>query len=145
MQYFLSRSRVVHLFYTRISATSIKMPYSNCFCASLLGPTFPLLFIQHHEEGPLWLRLYLLIPTILFVGHMAIGPAQAQEAVIAILLLMTSSSASLFTSILIYRIFLHQIKSSLRPSLAKTTKFWHVPKVAQSSETFPQFDSLYHQ
>ncbi|CAF9905510.1 MAG: hypothetical protein ALECFALPRED_001001 [Alectoria fallacina] len=81
---------------------------------------------------------------MLFVGQMVIGHAQVQEAAVAVSWVMTSFSASLFTSILVYRIFFHRLRSFPGPFLAKTTKFWHVSKVARNSDNFRQLDNLYH-
>ena len=122
------------------------MPPSYSQPAALLGLITHLLFIrgEHHEEGPLWLRLYILVPIILFAGQLASGHAQAQEAAIAVLWVMISFSASLTTSVLIYRIFFHRLGSFPGPFLAKTTKFWHVSKVVQKSDNFRQLDTLYH-
>lgn len=124
-----------------------EMPLSYSLFAALLGfISHHLIFIrgEHHEEGPLWLRLYLLVSAMLFVGQMVIGHAQVQEAAVAVSWVMTSFSASLFTSILVYRIFFHRLRSFPGPFLAKTTKFWHVSKVARNSDNFRQLDNLYH-
>ncbi|KAL2043852.1 hypothetical protein N7G274_003372 [Stereocaulon virgatum] len=118
----------------------------NLIAAALGVSSHLLLFIrgEHHEEGPLWLGLYLLIALVIFVGQMMIGHVYAQDAALAVLWVMTSFSTSLFTSILIYRIFFHRLRSFPGPFLAKTTKFWHVSKVARRSDNFRQLDSLYH-
>ena len=123
------------------------MPLSYSLFAALLGLiSHHMVFIrgEHHEEGPMWIMLYLTVSAILFAGQMAIGHAPAQEAAVAVLWVMVSFSASLFTSILIYRIFFHRLRSFPGPFLAKTTKLWHVSKVAQNSDNFRQLDALYH-
>ena len=123
------------------------MPPTYNQIAALLGLLSHVRFIrgEHHEEGPLWLRLYILVPIVLFAGQLANGHAQAQDVAIAVFWVMTSFSASLIASILIYRIFFHRLGSFPGPFLAKTTKFWHVSKVAQKSDNFRQLDSLHHE
>ena len=124
-----------------------EMPLSySLFAASLGFISHHLIFIrgEHYEESPLWLRLYLLVSAMLFVGQMVIDHAQAREAAVAVSWVMTSFSASLLTSILIYRIFFHRLRSFPGPFLAKTTKFWHVSAVARNSDNFCQLDRLYH-
>ena len=123
------------------------MPLSYNISAAFLGLiSHHLLFIhgEHHEEGPLWLGFCLLVQAVFLIAQIAIYKAQVREAVIALTWVMASFATALFGSILIYRIFFHRLRSFPGPFLAKTTKLWHVWKVAPKSDNFRQLDSLHH-
>ena len=123
------------------------MPLSYSISAALLGLiSHHLLFIrgEHHEEGPLWLRFYLLVQAILFIAQITIYKAQVREAITALTWVMASFATALFGSILIYRVFFHRLRSFPGPFLAKTTKLWHVSKLAPKSDNFRHLDSLHH-
>lgn len=106
-----------------------------------------LIFIrnEHHIRAPQIFRFFLLFSLFLFLGEARIwalsdpGPAARASALIVL-----SYSASLFTSIAIYRIFFHQLRKFPGPIGARVSKFWHVGKLL-SQPNFKVLDELHQQ
>ena len=93
---------------------------------------------EHHQEGPLWLNVFLLTLCLSFIDQTATGDARIQ-------LIVASFIASLFISMLVYRLFFHRLRAFPGPVLARISKFWHVGKVMRRSDNFRQLDQLYRE
>ena len=106
-----------------------------------------LIFIrnEHHVQAPQIFRVFLLLSLLLFIGEARIWSlSDSIQAARASALLVLSYSASLFTSIIIYRLFFHQLRNFPGPIGARITKFWHVGKLLRQPN-FKVLDDLHRQ
>ena len=106
-----------------------------------------LIFIrnEHHIRAPQIFRLFLLLSLFLFIGEARIWTlSTSAQAASASALIVLSYSASLFTSILIYRILFHPLRHFPGPIGARVSKFWHVGKLL-SQPNFKVLDELHQQ
>ena len=107
-----------------------------------------LIFIrnEHHIQAPQLFRFFcLLLPLFLFVGETRIWAlSDSAHAARASALIMLSYSASLFTSIVIYRLFFHKLRKFPGPFGARVSKFWHVGKLL-GQPNFKVLDDLHEQ
>lgn len=88
-----------------------------------------LIFIR--GEWHLWtsqiVQVHSLIALSIFaIAYQMQGMNKLVDAAISTLVLCTAYTVTLCTSITIYRIFFHRLKTFRGPFLASVTKFWHV-------------------
>ena len=94
---------------------------------------------EHHIQAPQIFRVFLLLSLLLFIGEARIWAfSDSGQAVRASALIALSYSASLFTSIAIYRVFFHKLRNFPGPIGARVSKFWHVGKLLRK----PNFEVL---
>lgn len=99
---------------------------------------------EHHTDAPRLLRLSLALPVLLFFGLWYSSDLDGVEAAKLTGQLVASFSVSLWTSIVIYRIFFHRLRSFPGPFSMKVSKLSHVSKLAPRSDNFIQLDDLHN-
>ena len=113
--------------------------------AGILSHTLIFIRNEHHIRAPEIFRVFLLLALLLFIGEARIWSLNnSVQAARASALLVFSYSASLFTSIIIYRLFFHQLRKFPGPIGARITKFWHVGKLLRQPN-FKVLDNLHQQ
>ena len=83
---------------------------------------------EHHRQAPMLFKLSLIIPFTLFVGQIQLGYGDARQSATRTVLLFGAYTVSLFASMIVYRVFFHQLRHFPGPPMAKVSKFWHVSK-----------------
>ena len=104
------------------------MAYS-CGIAASLGVLSHLLYFirgEHHTQALRILQLSILLPVVSIIalvqfGHYSISLAVQTTACVAL-----SYTGSLWTSMIIYRLFFHPLRHFPGPRLAKVSKVYHV-------------------
>jgi tryprostatin B 6-hydroxylase len=97
---------------------------------------------EHHVEAPTLLRLTILLPCILFGGLWSYGGLDMGPAGVLTSKIVASYFASLWTSIILYRVLFHRLRKFPGPFMWKVTKLWHVYKLAPHSDNYKQLDAL---
>jgi cytochrome P450 len=104
---------------------------SALLTALLAGTGAHLLYFihgEHHDSGS---RLAALVPITWSAAFIILcRNVPWLQAALDTTLLLSSFATGLFTSILIYRLFFHPLRSIPGPTLAKATKFWHSIKLS---------------
>ncbi|KIW13029.1 hypothetical protein PV08_08216 [Exophiala spinifera] len=113
--------------------------------AGVLSHWFYFIRGEHHVQGPLLLRLALVLPCLLLGGLWSYGGLDAISAGTLTLKCVSLYYAALWTSILVYRIFFHRLRRFPGPFMFKTSKLWHVYKLAPNSDNYKQLDALHRQ
>ena len=122
----------MHLAYHAVAATIGILSHVTIFITG-----------EHHLEGPTWLNLFISVLSLSLIGQAVPGDVQLQRMAADVLFVIMSFGASLFTSIVVYRVFFHRLRSFPGPFFARITKFWHVWKVLRRSDNFRQLDRLH--
>jgi hypothetical protein len=82
---------------------------------------------EHHTQPPMIVRIYALLFFLVYLfersGNEVLGPLYSAFLVLA------AHVTGLLTSIVIYRVFFHRLKSFPGPPLGKISKIWHVTKI----------------
>ena len=99
---------------------------------------------EHHRQAPMLFNLSFIVPFTLFIGLVQLGYGDAREAAVMTALMFTAYVVSLFASMVVYRVFFHQLKDFPGPPMAKVSKFWHVSKDL-TSENWRLLDKLHRQ
>ena len=95
---------------------------------------------EHHLESPLLFRLSLLALVIgIFVGP-GVKLWNVQHGISSLFFF----TASLLSSIVIYRLIFHPLRSFKGPLMLRISKLWHVSEVL-NSQNFYYLDTLYQQ
>ena len=118
-----------------------------CIAAAAGILSHNLIFIrnEHHIQAPQLFRFFLLLSLFLFIGEARIWAlSDSGQAIRASTLIVLSYSASLFTSIAIYRVFFHKLRKFPGPIGARVSKFWHVGKLLRQPN-FQVLDDLHQQ
>ena len=118
-----------------------------CIAAAVGILSHNLIFIrnEHHIQAPQLFRFFILLSLFLFIGEARIWAlSDSGQAARVSTLIVLSYSASLFTSIAIYRIFLHKLREFPGPIGARVSKFWHVGKLLRQPN-FKLLDELHQQ
>ena len=111
--------------------------------AALAGlPSHNLFFIrgEHHLKAPTYVQLTVLAFAILSLLQANGGFWQAMLSSLSIL---GSFSGSLFTSMIIYRLVFHPLRSFPGPIMFWLSKLWHVLRVAPSMQNHIVLESLH--
>lgn len=122
-------------------------PTKFCIAAAAGILSHNLIFIrnEHHIQAPQLFRFFLLLSFFLFIGEARIWAlSDSGQAARASALIVLSYSASLFTSIAVYRIFFHKLREFPGPLGARVSKFWHVGKLI-GQPNFKVLDGLHQQ
>ena len=97
---------------------------------------------EHHVQAPMLLRIYaalsIILYYVLYLGKGGMGRAAVETAIITI-----AYAASLFASMITYRVFFHKLHQFPGPMLAPVTKLWHVSQLLKQPN-FTLFDQLHH-
>lgn len=80
---------------------------------------------EHHKSAPTLAYIYLLLVPTIFLCQIYLTNLSPFLAFQEAFSITTAYTAALFTSMSIYRIFFHRIRSFPGPLLACTTKLWH--------------------
>ena len=106
---------------------------SHIHLAAIAGFLSHILFFvwgEHHLQAPKLSLVFSALSTIFLV----ISSVQSNCRACAVrhtLAVIASYGCSLFTSIIIYRIFFHRLRYFPGPFFAKVSKLWHVGKLLQ--------------
>ena len=120
--------------------------YLGLTLAAVMGISSHLLFFingEHHMQAPRLLLVHLAafpLLVILFFWHNGNAWCAIKESI----LITATYSSSLAISIIIYRLFFHQLREYPGPMFARITKFWHVAKLI-SKPNFLLLDELHNQ
>lgn len=114
--------------------------------AGILSHTLVFIRNEHHIQAPQLFRFFcLLLPLFFFIGEARIWALNdSAHAARTSALILLSYSATLFTSIVIYRIFFHKLRQFPGPIGARVSKFWHVGKLL-GQPNFKLLDDLHQQ
>ena len=77
-------------------------------------------------QAPTLLTFYSILSLFIFLAEIRYGASDALSSLYETFLLVSSYSAALFTSMVIYRKYFHRLRHFPGPWLAGATKFWHV-------------------
>jgi len=119
------------------------MQAAELAAASLAGVISHLAFFvrgEHHIHAPKYLRLYLISLVILLSINTRIRTS-ILDATISTFLAVASYAFSLFTSMIVYRLYFHRLRHFPGPTLASATKFYHMYHVL-SCKQYLFLDSL---
>ena len=128
---------------------TVQQEYTKLYlvpaAAGILSHLFIFIRNEHHIQAPYIFRLFLFLVLFLFVAEARIWALNtAAQAAKASALIILSYSLSLFTSIILYRIFFHPLRKFPGPIWARVSKFWHVGKLL-SQPNFKLLDDLHQQ
>ena len=85
---------------------------------------------EHHMEAPFLVLLLPLYFLAVFVSQTSSD--DVYQGLKTSTLVCGTYAAALYTSIVVYRLFFHQLRKFPGPAFAKVTKFWHFFKVLDS-------------
>jgi hypothetical protein len=100
---------------------------------------------EHHVQAPHLLGISMASPILICLGIWKFTSLDAPQAAILAAKLVGSYSTALWSSILLYRVFFHRLRAFPGPWMAKTSKLWHVWKLAPRSDNFRQLDKLHRE
>lgn len=100
---------------------------------------------EHHLSAPRLFRLSLLLPILAVFGLKKYADFETKDAIILSAEVTVSFFTGLWTSILVYRIFFHRLGNFPGPFGAKTSKLWHVWKLAPRADNFRLLESLHQE
>ena len=95
---------------------------------------------EHHLKAPIYVQLTVLAFAILSLLQANEGFWQAMLSSLSIL---GSFLGSLFTSMIIYRLVFHPLRSFPGPIMFRLSKLWHVLRVAPSMQNHIVLQSLH--
>lgn len=107
-------------------------PEAIAIVVGLLVHQFIFVHGEWHLRGPKVVVLHIAIATIIYSAGILIYQGRRQNNVLRITYSILSYNFALFSSIAIYRIFLHRLKQFPGPRIAALTKLWHVWKCRDS-------------
>ena len=100
---------------------------------------------EHHIQAPQLFRFFLFLSLLLFAGEARIWAlSNSGQAAKTSAFIILSYTGSLFTSIVIYRLFFHKLRNFPGPIGARVSKFWHVGKLLRQPN-FKVLDELHQQ
>ena len=125
---------------------TMSLPAQCTFSAAVGILSHICIFIrgEHHLRAPFLFRLYVFLAVALFLSQNLILSYNVREAAYISALLISIYAAALFSSMTIYRIFFHRLRSFPGPPLAKVSKLWHMSKVLDAKQ-YLFLDSLREQ
>ena len=110
---------------------------AQCLLSASLGVLSHLcIFIrgEHHLRSPFLLRFYLTLYGLLVLSETFIQPPNLPDAFKSSFLVIASYATALFTSMTIYRVFLHRLRHFPGPPLAAVSKLYHVSQVLDAKQ-----------
>ena len=87
---------------------------------------------DHHIHAPMLSLLLLFIIFLLWFYHSEVQDDGQYKAIENTFADIVAFSATLLTSMTIYRVFSHPLRGFPGPPLARITKFWHIWKVRKA-------------
>jgi hypothetical protein len=96
------------------------------FAASAVGVASHLLFFkngEHHMEAPLLLWTHIIVFTFLLYANTAFG--DVYHGTVNTIALFSAYLISLWSSIVIYRLFFHRLRKFPGPRMLSVSKLWH--------------------
>lgn len=99
---------------------------------------------EHHKEVVRLAQLFFIVPTAIFALLIRVGKYNITEASLTTFTLAASYLLSLWTSMLIYRVFFHRLGPFPGPPLAKLTKFWHIVQLG-NYDNYKRLDKWHDQ
>ncbi len=115
---------------------------AQCALSAALG-VFSHIFVfirgEYHLRAPFIFRFYLCLALALYLSQTIVIRSSytsddKRYAAANSVLLTVCYGGSLFTSITIYRVFLHRLSRFPGPPLASVSKLWHVWKVLDAKQ-----------
>lgn len=100
---------------------------------------------EHHTNAPNLVQLAIILPTLFFLGIQHYTKSTWFQAATITGRVVFSFYTSLWTSIIVYRIFFHPLRKFSGPFMFKVSKLWHVYKLAPGSDNYLQLDKLHKQ
>jgi tryprostatin B 6-hydroxylase len=98
---------------------------------------------EHHVQAPTLVRLALLIPVLALISAWQFTDLWLLQAAKYTALAVISYFTALWTSIIVYRVLFHRLRSFPGPFMFSVSKLWHVYKLAPSSDNYVQLDELH--
>lgn len=98
---------------------------------------------EHHVAAPKLVRLALALPMIAFAGMWHFTDFTWLQAARLTTQVVLSFYASLWTSIILYRVVFHRLRRFPGPFMFKVSKLWHVYKLVPNSDNYLQLDELH--
>ncbi|KUI57709.1 Tryprostatin B 6-hydroxylase [Cytospora mali] len=121
-------------------------PYTKLAIAFALAGLLSHNLIFIRGEHHLWAPKYVQFGCLLIVISLALRSRYGQEHALKETSIAASSFLSaLFTSMIVYRLAFHPLRSFPGPFMWKISKLWHVFKVAPSQKNYLLLDELYHE
>jgi hypothetical protein len=118
-------------------------------CATVLGFTSHILYFirgEHHlQAGTLFLLPFVVSGILFSVQYYCDPNITAGQAIRTTCSIVGPYLASLFTSITIYRLFLHPLRHFPGPVPFRITKWWHFSKIVGRSDNYRLLHELHHQ
>jgi tryprostatin B 6-hydroxylase len=118
-----------------MSASTMNSQLQASGVAALAGVATHLAFFirgEHHRYGVTLIKLYAGLVLLLGASLFAIKKYAFADALIATLAVSTSYLAGLYSSILIYRAFLHPLRKFKGPFRAKLSNIFHAVLIRKS-------------
>lgn len=112
-------------------AEQLRLPALAAAAAGILSHNLYFIRGEHHMSAVRLAQLFFLAPAALTLGLNRFGDLSFFNATITTFVLTFSYLISLWTSMLIYRVFFHRLRSFPGPPGAKFTKFWHVFQIGK--------------
>ncbi len=98
---------------------------------------------EHHLEAPRLVVLAMALPVVIFVFLFQYADFGVIQAAVQTTLVAATYLTSIWTSIIVYRIFFHPLRRFPGPFMAKVSKFWHVLKLAPKLDNYRQLDEMH--
>ena len=81
---------------------------------------------EHHLEAPTYTRIYLVLAAIGYLFQWKAHGFENSKAFAVNSLVVSAYAGSLFTSMIIYRLFFHRLRSFPGPLMASISKLYHL-------------------
>lgn len=114
-------------------------------CVAAAGITSHLAYFirgEHHLQSPMLFRLALGLFAVGVFAQVQLGHLMAYHALTKTTLIFSIYFTSLFSSMVLYRVFFHPLKGFPGPFLVKTSKLWHMFHLIKVNN-FKWLDSLH--
>lgn len=85
---------------------------------------------EHHSKAPVLFTLALALFAVGVFAQVQFGHLMTPQALMKTALIFSVYLTSLFSSMVIYRLFFHPLKGFPGPFLVKTSKLWHMFQIA---------------
>jgi len=114
---------------------------------ALLGLLSHLSFFIHGEHHLRAFEYFIAAFSFPFLGCLGLVYVQIPmlEALKITSIFCCAYLFGLFSSICIYRVIFHQLRSFPGPFPARVTKIWHVSKIIRSLDNYKHLDRLHHE